>query len=65
MSGDMAIKQPEPSRELRPGLRLAIDLGPLLIYLGAYWFTKNIVLSTGVFMVATIAAIAVSWIKSR
>jgi len=46
-------------------MRLAIDLGPLLVYLAAFWFTKNIVLSTGIFMAATIAAIAASWITSR
>lgn len=65
MTGDAAAKPGRPVRDLPAGLKFAIDLGPLLTYLAAYWFTKNIVLSTGVFMVATLVAIAVSWIRSR
>ncbi|MET0375077.1 MAG: septation protein A [Rhizorhabdus sp.] len=62
--GDVALKS-DKTREPGPAMRLAIDLGPLLIYLAAYWFTKNIVLSTGIFMVATLTAIVTSWITSR
>jgi intracellular septation protein len=40
--------------------KLATDLGPLLVYLAAYWFTKNVILSTGIFMAATAAAIIAS-----
>lgn len=58
---DVAVKPAEPAA----GIKLAIDLGPLLIYLLAYWLTKNVVLSTGIFMVATFAAIAASWITVR
>ncbi|KKC25081.1 septation protein A [Sphingomonas sp. SRS2] len=61
--GDVALKS-DKAREPGPAMRLAIDLGPLLIYLAAYWFTKNIVLSTGIFMVATLTAIVTSWITS-
>ena len=63
--GDVAVKKPELKREPGPGLRLLIDLGPLLVYLAAYWLTKDIVLSTGIFMAATLAAITLSWITSR
>jgi len=52
-------------KEPPAGLKLAIDLGPLLIYLVGYWLTKNVVLSTGIFMAATLAAIIVSWITVR
>ena len=59
MNGSPATAEPPA------GLKLAIDLGPLLIYLAAYWLTKNVVLSTGIFMAATLAAIAASWITVR
>lgn len=65
MTGGTTAKSAAGAREAGPGMRLAIDLGPLLVYLAAFWFTKNIVLSTGIFMAATIAAIAASWITSR
>jgi intracellular septation protein len=64
MRSDVALN-PSDRREPTAGLKLAIDLGPLLIYLVVYWLTKNIVLSTGVFMAATFAAIAVSWFTIR
>lgn len=63
--GDVALKSGEKAREPGPAMRLAIDLGPLLVYLAVYWFTKNIVLSTGVFMAATFAAIVTSWLTTR
>lgn len=63
--GDVAVKSDKAAREPGPAIRLAIDLGPLLVYLAVYWFTKNIVLSTAVFMVATLAAIVASWVTSR
>jgi intracellular septation protein len=40
--------------------KLATDLGPLVVYLLAYWFTKNVILSTGIFMAATATAIIAS-----
>ena len=40
--------------EAGPMLRLALDLGPLLVYFAAYSLThKNIFASTGIFMAAT------------
>lgn len=65
MMGDVALKPGKQPREPGPAMRLAIDLGPLLVYLAAFWFTKNIVVSTGVFMAATFTAIVASWITSR
>lgn len=49
-----------PASEPGPLVKLAIDLGPLLVYLLAYWFTKNVILSTGIFMAATAASILAS-----
>lgn len=56
----MASSSSTPTAGPNPMARLAIDLGPLVVYLLAYWFTKNVILSTGVFMAATAAAIAAS-----
>lgn len=64
MSVDVAYKDRKPGqkqgRDPGPLVKLAIDLGPLLIYLVAYWFTKQIILSTGIFMAATAASIIAS-----
>jgi intracellular septation protein len=46
------------------GMRLALDLGPLAVYFAAYSFSHhNIFLSTGLFMVATLVAMGVSWMR--
>jgi intracellular septation protein len=45
--------------------RLAIDFGPLLIWLAVYFSTKDVLLSTGVFMAATTIAIGASWLAYR
>jgi intracellular septation protein len=47
-------------KELSAGKRLLLDLGPLLVFLIGYWTTKDMFLSTGIFMVATIVTIVVS-----
>ncbi|MEN3951933.1 septation protein A [Iodidimonas sp. SYSU 1G8] len=46
------------------GLKLLLDLGPLVVFFGAY-FAGQIYIATGAFMVATVAAISVYWIKTR
>ncbi len=56
----MSATSLKTGREPGPLVKLAIDLGPLLVYLATYWFTKNVILSTGVFMGATAAAILAS-----
>ncbi len=61
MSGSM----PAPDREAGSGLKLLIDLGPLLVYLAAWWLTKDVVRATAIFMGATFVAIAASWIRTR
>jgi intracellular septation protein len=48
-----------------PGLGLAIDLGPLLVFFLSYWFVtdKDIFAATAIFMVATALAMLISRIK--
>ncbi len=46
------------------GLKLLLDLGPLVVFFAAY-FKGNIYVATGAFMAATVAAIAVYWMKTR
>jgi intracellular septation protein len=52
-------------REPGPRARLAIDFGPLIIWLIVYFSTRDVLLSTGVFMAATMVAIGASWLAYR
>ena len=46
------------------GLRLLLDIGPLVIFFVAYWLTgKQIILATGVFMAATAAVMVFSQLR--
>jgi intracellular septation protein len=56
----MESSSPAPTASASPMARLAIDMGPLIVYLLAYWFTRNVILSTGIFMAATAVAIIAS-----
>ena len=48
-------------KEAPAGLRLALDLGPLIIFFTAYYFTgKNVFVATAIFMAATAVAMMVS-----
>ena len=58
MTTDSADKK--PASEPGPLVKLAIDLGPLIVYLLSYWFTKNVILSTAIFMGATGLSILMS-----
>lgn len=50
--------------EAGPMLRLALDLGPLVVYFVAYSLTaRNIYASTGIFMAATGAAMLISLVR--
>jgi intracellular septation protein len=54
-----------PAGEKGAGAKLLLDLGPLLVFFVAYWLTgKNIILATGVFMAATVAAMIFSRITA-
>ncbi len=46
------------------GMKLLLDLGPLVIFFAAYYL-GNIYVATGAFMAATVAAIGVYWTKTR
>ena len=46
------------------GLKLVIEMGPLIAFFAGNWF-GGIFVGTGVFMVATIIALAVSWSLTR
>jgi len=61
----MSASTPAPEREAGSGLKLLIDLGPLVVYLAAWWLTKDVVRATAIFMGATFVAIAASWIRTR
>ena len=53
-----------PRTEAGPLLRLALDLGPLVVYFAAYSLThKNIFASTGIFMGATAVAMVFSLVR--
>lgn len=47
------------------GARLAIDLGPLLIFFAVNFITGDVILATGAFMIAIAAAMLVSKFKYR
>ncbi|MEO7679909.1 MAG: septation protein IspZ, partial [Sphingomonas sp.] len=53
-----------------PGLRMAIDYGPLIVFFGVNFLTPGVPLTrilaaTVAFMLAMMVALAVSWIKTR
>lgn len=52
------------SQKLSGPLKLAVDLGPLLVFFAANKF-GGLFVATGAFMVATALAMAVSWWKTR
>lgn len=53
------------AQEASAATRLLTDIGPLLAFFLAYFLTgKNIILATGLFMAATVAAMLVSRIKA-
>ena len=54
---DVALKG---SKDPGPLAKVAIDLGPLVAYFAAYALTKNVILATAVFMVATAGSILAS-----
>lgn len=58
------------ARKPSPGLRLALDYGPLIVFFAFNFLTPGpaiarIIAATGAFMVAMLGALAVSWWKTR
>lgn len=64
MSGEAAATGGN-DKDVSGGLRLALDLGPLIIFFAAYYLTsKNVFVATGIFMAATAVAMLVSYMKT-
>ncbi|MBA4790028.1 MAG: septation protein A [Rhizobiales bacterium] len=51
-------------RKLSPGLKIALELGPLVLFFAGNSY-GGIYVATGLFMVATFAALAAMWILAR
>jgi len=59
------MAQPEtPSAAQPSGLKLALDFGPLLLFFVANW-QFDLRTATAVFMVASVVAVAVQWVRER
>src|SRR5262244_4200357 len=54
----------KPKHKLNPMLKLALDMGPLIVFFAAN-ARFGIFAATGVFMATIIAALAVSWVLTR
>jgi intracellular septation protein len=58
-----------PPRETSPGLRMALDFGPLVVFFAVNFLTGGpaivrVMMATGAFMVASVAAIVISRVKT-
>lgn len=53
-----------PDNRLHPGLKVALDVGPLVLFFAAN-AKFGIFAATATFMVAVVAALAVSWVLTR
>ena len=49
----------------RPGRRLLLDLGPLVLFFGTNYMTKDFMLSIKVLIGATIIALIIGWLTER
>lgn len=49
----------------RPGRKLLLDLGPLVLFFAANYFTKDIMFAIQVLVVATLASLAISWFTEK
>ena len=53
----------QDNRTLSPGLKLAIEAGPLVVFFIANW-QAGIFWGTGLFMAATLVSLGLSWLKT-
>jgi intracellular septation protein len=60
----MRMTDTDTRKTLPPGVKLAIDFGPLLVFFAANKF-GGVFTATAAFMAATALAMAVSWVKTR
>jgi len=51
-------------KEMNPGLKFALEMGPLVIFFGTY-FSLGIYWATGIFMVVSLASVITCWVKIR
>lgn len=65
-------RSPDEERSLSPRLKLAVELGPLLVFFVSYFVAKRstddqqgMIWATGAFVVATVAALIVSYSVER
>ncbi len=49
---------------MKPGIKILVEMGPLMAFFVGNW-TAGIFWGTGIFMVATVLALAVSWALTR
>lgn len=49
----------------RPGRRLVLDLGPLILFFGTNYITRDFMLSIKVLICATIIALIIGWVTER
>ena len=56
---------PTKRRTINPGLKLALELGPLALFFLTYWRSSNLFIATGVLMVCVIVTLAVSYALLR
>ncbi len=67
---DIETKEPaqqksDPQQGERPGRRLLLDLGPLLLFFVTNYFTKDFMLAIQVLVGATIVSLVISWITEK
>ena len=58
-------KPPFKAPAERPGRRLLLDLGPLLLFFGTNYLTKDFMLAIKVLIAATLVALLIGWLTER
>lgn len=58
-------KPPFEAPAERPGRRLLLDLGPLLLFFGTNYLTKDFMLAIKVLIAATLVALLIGWLTER
>jgi intracellular septation protein len=63
----MSDAQPDTKQELSPGMRMALDFGPVLVFFVVNFLAPpplGIFFATGAFMAAMMIALVISWMKA-
>ena len=61
---DPETSQPQQAEE-RPGRKLLLDLGPLVVFFAANYMTGDFMLAVKLLVVATLVALAAGWVLER